>query len=97
MLLAVVSLVCLLLFNIIHQYAIIGHIQLDDPTFCYFCSENMISGMEEAGVDHQALLDTYIRAINVCVKDRPADLQVSVHLCRGNFKVSLYLSVAVDE
>ena len=53
--------------------------------------------MEEAGVDHQALLDTYIRAINVCVKDRPADLQVSVHLCRGNFKVSLFLSVTVDE
>ncbi|KAG5642457.1 hypothetical protein DXG03_002767 [Asterophora parasitica] len=40
------------------------HIQIDDPTFCYFCSERMISSMEEAGVDHEALLDTYIRAIN---------------------------------
>ncbi|KAG6814091.1 hypothetical protein H0H92_003138 [Tricholoma furcatifolium] len=40
------------------------HIQFDDPTFCYFCDENMISGMEAAGVDHEALLDTYIRAIN---------------------------------
>jgi methionine synthase II (cobalamin-independent) len=66
-----------------------GHIQIDDPTFCYFCSESMITGMEKAGVDHKALLDTYIRAINVCVQDRPVDLRVSVHLCRGNFKVCL--------
>jgi hypothetical protein len=64
-----------------------GHIQFDDPTFCYFCSENMIAGMEKAGVDHEALLDTYIRAINVITQGRPEDLTVSVHMCRGNFKV----------
>lgn len=64
-----------------------GHIQFDDPTFCYFCSESMIAGMEKAGVDHEALLDTYIRAINVCVEGRPADLTVGVHMCRGNYKV----------
>ena len=49
----------------------------------------MISGMERAGVDHEALLDTYIRAINLCVKDHPADLTFGVHMCRGNFKVGL--------
>ena len=47
----------------------------------------MISGMEKAGVDHEALLDIYIRAINVCVQDRPKDLRVGVHMCRGNFTV----------
>ena len=47
----------------------------------------MIAGMEKAGVDHEALLDTYIRAINVCVQDRPEDLRVGVHMCRGNFTV----------
>jgi len=62
------------------------HIQIDDPTFCYFCNENMITGMEKAGVDHEALLDTYIRAINVCTQGRPDDLTISVHMCRGNFK-----------
>ncbi|GLB36085.1 putative UROD MetE-like protein [Lyophyllum shimeji] len=62
------------------------HIQIDDPTFCYFCSEDMLSGMEKAGVDHQALLDTYIRAINVCIQDRPNDLRISIHMCRGNYK-----------
>ena len=47
----------------------------------------MISGMEKADVDHDALLDIYIRAINVCVQDRPKDLRVGVHMCRGNFTV----------
>ncbi|KAH0590817.1 hypothetical protein H2248_000939 [Termitomyces sp. 'cryptogamus'] len=68
------------------------HIQIDDPTFCYFCNERMISEMEEAGVDHEALLDTYIRAINVCTRDRPGDLTVGVHMCRGNFKGGVHFS-----
>lgn len=64
------------------------HVQIDDPTFCYFCSlDPMISGMEKAGVDHEALLDTYIRAINLCTQDRPKDLTVGLHMCRGNFRV----------
>jgi len=68
------------------------HIQIDDPTFCYFCTQSMISGMEEAGVDHEALLGTYIRAINVCTKDRPDDLTFSIHLCRGNFKGGVHFA-----
>ncbi|KAF5385178.1 hypothetical protein D9615_001463 [Tricholomella constricta] len=68
------------------------HIQIDDPTFCYFCCEGMISGMEKAGVDHEALLDTYIRAINVCTRDRPDDLTIGIHMCRGNFKGGVHFS-----
>ena len=52
----------------------------------------MISGMEAAHVDHEALLDSYIRALNVCVKDRPADLRVSVHTCRGNFQGGVHFT-----
>lgn len=62
------------------------HIQIDDPTFCYFCNDSVIVQMEAAGVDHEALLDTYIRAINICTAERPNDLTISVHMCRGNFR-----------
>ncbi|KAF8078692.1 hypothetical protein FPV67DRAFT_1466095 [Lyophyllum atratum] len=68
------------------------HIQIDDPTFCYFCSKRMLSGMVKAGVDHEALLDTYIRAINVCTQDRPDDLTIGIHMCRGNFKDGMHFS-----
>lgn len=46
----------------------------------------MINGMEAAGVDHEALLDTYIRATNLCTQGRPADLCIGLHMCRGNFR-----------
>ncbi|KAF8075327.1 hypothetical protein FPV67DRAFT_1408864 [Lyophyllum atratum] len=62
------------------------HIQIDNPSFCYFCSESMISGMEAEGTDHEALLDTYIRAMNVCTQGRPEDLTFGVHMCRGNYR-----------
>ncbi|KAF9044643.1 UROD/MetE-like protein [Hymenopellis radicata] len=61
------------------------HIQIDDPTFCFFCSDSVRCRMMEMSVDPESLLDTYIRAINVCTKGRPDDLTVSVHMCRGNF------------
>jgi len=62
------------------------NIQFDDPTFCFFCADSMISGMEQAGVDHDALLSTYVDLYNDITKGRPADLNVGVHMCRGNFK-----------
>lgn len=36
------------------------------------------------GVDPDALLEQYIRVHNACLADRPADLHVDIHLCRGN-------------
>ncbi|KAK0245565.1 hypothetical protein EDD85DRAFT_783439 [Armillaria nabsnona] len=61
------------------------HIQIDDPTFCFFCNDGVLEKMKEMGVDSETLLDTYIRAINVTTQDRPDDLVISVHMCRGNF------------
>ncbi|KAF9076211.1 hypothetical protein BDP27DRAFT_1211056 [Rhodocollybia butyracea] len=62
------------------------NIQLDDPTFAFFCYDPTIEGMKAEGVDPDALLETYIRSVNVCTKDRPSDLKVGLHMCRGNYK-----------
>lgn len=56
----------------------------------------MISGMEKAAVDHEALLDTYIRAINIITEGRPQDLTISVHMCRGNYKVNCISQLSID-
>ena len=64
-----------------------GNIQFDDPLLAYFCAESMIKGMEEKGINHEELLNTYIEAYNKILKGRPSDLNVGVHLCRGNFRV----------
>lgn len=49
----------------------------------------MIKGMEEVGIDHQKLLSTYIKAYQECLRGRPEDMNVGLHLCRGNFRVNI--------
>ncbi|KAI0655176.1 UROD/MetE-like protein [Cubamyces menziesii] len=61
-------------------------IQFDDPGLCFFCSDAMISAMEAQGVDHEQLLDQHIDVYNRITADRPADLIIGVHTCRGNMK-----------
>lgn len=56
----------------------------------------MIKGMEEKGIDHEALLNTYIQTYNKILEGRPEDMTVGLHLCRGNFKVS-FADVVVFE
>ena len=68
------------------------NVQIDAPLLTYFCNSSMIKGMEERGIDHEALFDTYIRAYNACIEGRPADMTVGLHLCRGNFKGGLHFS-----
>jgi len=68
------------------------NIQFDDPLLAYFCSEYMIKGMEDKGIDHVALLDTYIRAYNKVLEGRPTDMTIGLHLCRGNGPGGMYFS-----
>lgn len=43
--------------------------------------------MEQASVNHEELLDMYIDLYNAILANRPEDLTVGIHTCRGNFKV----------
>ncbi|GJJ09543.1 hypothetical protein Clacol_003766 [Clathrus columnatus] len=62
------------------------NIQFDDPMICYFCSESMLEGMKNDGLDSEAILDLYIKTYNDAVQGLPEDFNVGIHLCRGNFK-----------
>ncbi|CAG9982722.1 unnamed protein product [Clonostachys byssicola] len=59
-------------------------IQVDDPHLTYFVSENFKNGLQQDGEDPDKLLDLYIWAHNETIKDRPEDLHMGIHLCRGN-------------
>lgn len=59
------------------------NIQIDDPTLAYFCSEDMLSGLREDGEDTDKMFDVYLKAHNDCIADRPDDLHVGLHICRG--------------
>lgn len=68
------------------------NLQFDDPHLAYFCSEKMLEGMEERGVDHRALLDLYVKVYNDILSGHPEDLTVGIHLCRGNFRGGVHFS-----
>ena len=62
------------------------YLQLDDPNLAYLCDEKMREGVRHIGEDPNQLPRTYARLINDCIKDRPANMAVCMHICRGNFR-----------
>ncbi len=62
------------------------YVQLDDTNLAYLCDEKMREGARQRGDDPNELPRRYAALINAAIRDRPADMTVCVHLCRGNFK-----------
>jgi 5-methyltetrahydropteroyltriglutamate--homocysteine methyltransferase len=72
----------------IHALADVGctYLQLDDPNMAYLCDEKMRQSVRHIGEDPDQLPHTYAKLINECIKDRPANMTVCMHICRGNFR-----------
>jgi 5-methyltetrahydropteroyltriglutamate--homocysteine methyltransferase len=62
------------------------YLQMDDTNLAYLCDPKMRAGAMERGDDPDELPRTYAALINAVIADRPDDLTVCVHLCRGNFR-----------
>ena len=70
-----------------HLYAAgCRYLQLDDITFAYLCDPQIQAKCRANGDDPAALPATYARVINAALQGKPADLRVTIHTCRGNFK-----------
>ena len=62
------------------------YLQLDDITFAYLCDPKIQDNCRRNGDDPMALPRQYAQVINAALRDRPADMVVTIHTCRGNFK-----------
>lgn len=62
------------------------YLQLDDVSFSYLCDPKVQQMVRDNGDDPARLHQTYAQAINRALAERPADLLVTMHTCRGNFK-----------
>lgn len=62
------------------------YLQLDDPNLAYLCDDKMREGVRRIGEDPDELTHTYARLINESIKDRPDNMSVCIHICRGNFR-----------
>ncbi len=62
------------------------YIQLDDTNLAYLCDPVMRQGAVDRGDNPDALPHAYAELINASIADRPDDLTIGVHLCRGNYR-----------
>lgn len=64
------------------------YLQLDDTNLAYLCDDTQRENARRRGMDPDELPRLYARLINDSIRDRPDDMVVGVHLCRGNYRSS---------
>ncbi len=62
------------------------YIQFDDTNLAYLCDPKLREAAKARGEDPDALPKLYADLINRAIADRPKDMRVAIHLCRGNFR-----------
>ncbi len=72
------------------------YLQLDDISFAYLCDPNQREMLRERGDDPEKQPDIYAGMVREALKDKPSDLTITMHLCRGNFRSTFIASGGYD-
>jgi 5-methyltetrahydropteroyltriglutamate--homocysteine methyltransferase len=62
------------------------YLQLDDTVWAYLCSKEQLAEAKARGEDADKLAAIYAKIINTALKSKPADMVITTHVCRGNFR-----------
>ncbi len=62
------------------------YLQFDDTAWAYLCSQAELKKARERGLNADRLAADYGRVINTALDGKPADMVVTTHVCRGNFR-----------
>jgi 5-methyltetrahydropteroyltriglutamate--homocysteine methyltransferase len=62
------------------------YLQFDDTVWAYLCSQDEWKKARERGDNLDGLQQIYARVINYAIAERPADMTITTHVCRGNFR-----------
>ncbi len=62
------------------------YLQMDDIFFAYLCDPKHRAAKLAEGQDPDWLIDRYAWMMHEAIKDRPADMTIAMHMCRGNFR-----------
>ncbi|HZT26888.1 MAG TPA: 5-methyltetrahydropteroyltriglutamate--homocysteine S-methyltransferase [Pseudolabrys sp.] len=68
------------------------YLQLDDTAWAMICDPNEREASRRRGDDPDALPAIYARLTNEALKDKPADMAITMHSCRGNFRSTFIAS-----
>jgi 5-methyltetrahydropteroyltriglutamate--homocysteine methyltransferase len=64
------------------------YLQLDDTFLAFLCDEKIGAAFGRTGEDTKKMAKLSARLINDAIKNRPPDMAVTIHLCRGNYQSS---------
>ncbi len=73
-------------FKILYDNGI-RNVQVDDPIIATFCSKDMLDGWAADKTNDKTsdeMFEMYIKFYQKCFQ-RPADMHLGIHLCRGNY------------
>jgi 5-methyltetrahydropteroyltriglutamate--homocysteine methyltransferase len=60
------------------------YVQIDETNLPFMCDPNLQGHLKNIGETRDGLVSKYVKLINDCVKDAPADMALTMHMCRGN-------------
>jgi 5-methyltetrahydropteroyltriglutamate--homocysteine methyltransferase len=72
------------------------YLQLDDTSLAYLNDPAQRAEVAAQGRDAEHQHERYIRQINAALRDGPAGLTVTTHMCRGNYRSSWAASGSYD-
>jgi 5-methyltetrahydropteroyltriglutamate--homocysteine methyltransferase len=63
-----------------------SYLQLDDTALPCNCDANARKDVAARGENADELTERYARLFNDCIAEKPGELTIAIHLCRGNLK-----------
>jgi 5-methyltetrahydropteroyltriglutamate--homocysteine methyltransferase len=72
------------------------YLQMDDIFFAYLCDESHREQKKAEGIDPDWLIGKYASVMHDAIEDRPDDMIIAMHLCRGNFQSAWAATGAYD-
>jgi 5-methyltetrahydropteroyltriglutamate--homocysteine methyltransferase len=68
------------------------YLQLDEVNLAYLCDPALRDQVRARGDDPNTLPQVYAGMLNAAIADIPADMTITMHLCRGNFRSTFVAS-----
>jgi 5-methyltetrahydropteroyltriglutamate--homocysteine methyltransferase len=72
------------------------YLQMDDIFFAYLCDPKIREQKKAEGTDPDWLINRYAEMMHDAIEDRPDDMVIGMHMCRGNFKSTWVAEGAYD-
>src|SRR5229473_4413681 len=72
------------------------YLQLDDTAWAMICDPKERDGSRARGDDPDTLPARYAQLTNAALADKPADMTITMHSCRGNFRSTFIASGGYD-